>query len=351
MIQPKNLLIVRTDRIGDVILSLPLAGIIKKHFPDCKITFLLRKYTKSLAEHHKFIDEVLVLRESDGVIPIRENIQLLKKFKFDSCIVVYPTYVTSLIMFLSGIKNRIGTGYRWYSFLFNNKVYTHRKYAEKHELEFNVDLLKVFGISEEISPNHVDFDIPIDDKDRKRIKSLLKSASFDKTKPTILVHPGSGGSAIDLPVDKMRILVEMISTRTDSNIFLTGSSSEKELCESLKISGRINNFAGQLSLSELVALIEISNIFIANSTGPLHIASALDKYIIGFYPKILACSPKRWGPYSNKSIVFLPEIKCSNCNREQCEQLNCMNSIDLDNVFNNIEKILKLIPNSGEIND
>ena len=130
-IKPENLLIVRTDRIGDVILSLPLAGIIKKHYPECRVTFLVRDYTKELVENHPYIDEVLILNETDGKVNLKENISAIKQFNFDSSIIVYPTLSTSLVVFLSGIKYRVGTGYRWYSFLFNEKIYEHRKYAEK----------------------------------------------------------------------------------------------------------------------------------------------------------------------------------------------------------------------------
>ena len=118
-IKPENLLIVRTDRIGDVILSLPLAGLVKKHYPDCKITFLVRDYTKELVENHPYIDRVLILNETNDKVNLRENISAIKQFNFDSSIIVYPTFSTSLVIFLSAIKSRIGTGYRWYSFLFN----------------------------------------------------------------------------------------------------------------------------------------------------------------------------------------------------------------------------------------
>src|ERR1035437_769966 len=146
MIQPKNLLIVRTDRIGDVVLSLPLAELVKKLYPDCRITFLLKNYTKSLAEGHPFIDNILILNEKNNKISLLNNIRQIKKNSYDVAIVVYPTFITSLIIFLSGIHKRIGTGYRWYSILFNSNVYEHRKNALRHELEYNVNLLKYFGI-------------------------------------------------------------------------------------------------------------------------------------------------------------------------------------------------------------
>ncbi len=144
--EPKNILIVRTDRIGDLILTLPLAGLIKKQYPNSKVSFLVRDYTKNLVRNHPFVDEVIVLKESNGNVPLFENVNIIKQKKFDTCIVVYPRFKISLIVFLSGIKNRIGTGYRWYSFLFNQKVYEHRKNAERHELEYNVNLLEKLGI-------------------------------------------------------------------------------------------------------------------------------------------------------------------------------------------------------------
>ncbi len=349
MITPKNLLIVRTDRIGDVVLSLPLAELIKKNYPDCRVTFLVREYTKDVVLNHPFIDDILVLIEKDNKILINENVKQIAEKKFDSAIIVYPTFQTSLIIYLSKIKNRIGTGYRWYSFLFNNKVYEHRKYAEKHELEFNVNLLKKFGIEEFVNKQNVNFNLHPNQEDIKKVHEYLIKENIDFTKPIIIIHPGSSGSAVDLPIEKLRDLISLISSKLDSEVILTGSKEENTICESLKINENIKNFAGIFNLAELIALINFCGIFIANSTGPIHIAAALNKFIIGFYPKILACSPRRWGPYNENSIVFSPKINCQNCTREQCEQLNCMSTIEVTDIFLEVSKIYKFLVTSGEI--
>jgi ADP-heptose:LPS heptosyltransferase len=68
-------------------------------------------------------------------------------------------------------------------------------------------------------------------------------------------------------------------------------------------------------------------------------ASALGKHVIGFYPKIEECAPRRWGPFTNKAVIFTPEIDCDNCTRNQCENLNCMNSIDTGKVIRTVESI------------
>ncbi len=343
MIEPKNLLIVRTDRIGDVILSLPLASIIKKHLPNCKITFLVRQYTKALVENHPFIDNIILLEEKNGKIPLTSNIKKISRYKFDSAVIVYPTFITALIIFLSRINNRIGTGYRWYSFLFNQKIYEHRKYAEKHELEYNVNLLTKFGIKEDVNPDNISFNLKPNSESLKNIEKILSESEINTNEPIIIIHPGSGGSSVDLPLEKFKLLTEKIADELTGNIILTGSSSEKELCENLRVKPGILNLAGKLNLSGVIALISRCSIFIANSTGPIHIAAALDKYTIGFYPRIPACSEQRWGPYTNKKVIFSPKIECSNCTREQCNSLNCMNSIEVNDIFFETEKIYKFI--------
>ncbi len=339
---PENILIVRTDRIGDIVLSLPLAGLVKKHFPNCKVTFLVRDYTKTLVEEHPYIDEIIILKETDGKVFVKENIKILKQKHFDVSIVVYPTFTTSLVLFFAKIKKRIGTGYRWYSFFFNKRVYEHRKYAEKHELEYNIDLLKEIDIKEKVLPGNVNFDIRINKGDQDKIKSLLKSEKINDNAKLVIIHPGSGGSSVDLPTEKMIALTRMLSEVDDVKIVITGDNSEKELCHKFIVKESVINLAGMLNLSELKALLNRADIFISNSTGPIHIAAALGKFTVGFYPKILACSPQRWGPFTDKKAIFSPTIDCNNCTREQCEKLDCMNSIDIGKVFDKIIRELKV---------
>ncbi len=340
MIEPKNILIVRTDRIGDVILSLPLAGLIKKHYPDCKVSFLLREYTKDITGGHPHIDEVLILKEEDGKIPLINNVNQLKVKSFDSCIVVYPTLITALIVFLSRIKIRVGSGYRWYSFLFNRRVYEHRKYAEKHELEFNVNLLRIYGIEEIVTLDNVVFDFKINPSALESVKKSLNASGVDLNKKLIIAHPGSGGSAVDLPLEKFAKIVSSLKNLEGVTVIITGGENEKEICELVSGDTNVINLAGKFNLSELAALISCSKVFISNSTGPIHIAAALGIFTVGFYPKILACSQERWGPYTTNKVVFLPEIDCEDCTREQCERLDCMNSINYEGVIREVEREL-----------
>lgn len=337
MTSPKNILIVRTDRIGDVVLSLPLASVIKKSIPGSHVTFLLRDYTKVLAENNSFIDSVLVLNESSGKIPLLKNVAILRN-KFDACIVAFPTFKIALILFFAGIKLRVGSGYRWYSFLFNKKVYEHRKYGNHHELEYNVHLLKQIDIDYEPAKSNVQFGLELNSLNQKKIKMILETLNVDFSKPIIIFHPGSGGSAVDLPAEKLRMLIKKVSEEINCVVIITGSKNEEELCRSMVVNSNIISMAGKLELTELIALINCSQILVANSTGPIHIAATLGKFVVGFYPKFAAVSPKRWGPYTENCAIFQPSICDGNCSRQKCKELDCMNSIEMENVISVIKQ-------------
>ena len=342
MISPEKILVVRTDRIGDVVLSLPLAEIIKKQYPKSKISYFLREYTSPLLEQNPFIDEVIIAEESEGKISLNKNLEKIKSKGFDTCIVVNPTFKISLLMFLAGIKQRIGTGYRWYSILFNEKVFEHRKYAEKHELEYNIGLLQKIGIQKSDFTEKIQFHLYVSEGSSKSIEKLLIDNGFKAGNKLVIIHPGSGGSSVDLPKEKLIELTRRLSELKNVSIAITGNQNEVKLCKEFEVSEAVINLAGKLDIALLKALIKKSDLFIANSTGPLHIAAAFGIYVIGFYSKILSCSEKRWGPYTENKTVFTPTINCSNCTRQQCEKLQCMNSIDIGRVFEQTKSVLKI---------
>jgi ADP-heptose:LPS heptosyltransferase len=134
-----------------------------------------------------------------------------------------------------------------------------------------------------------------------------------------------------------------LSKLENVTIIVTGSKSENELCKEFELNNSIINLSGKLELSSLIALIKNANLFISNSTGPLHISAAVGTHVIGFFPNIPECSQKRWGPYTEKKSIFVPLIDCANCTRKQCEKLNCMNSIDIGKVFDETKRVLKIL--------
>ncbi len=334
----KNILIVRTDRIGDLILTIPLAAILKKHFTAAKVSFLVQSYTAELLDGHPFIDETIVLRES-----VKENLAVLREKRFDAAFLISPAPRLAFTLYRAGIPLRIGTAYRWYSFLFNRRIKTHRKSGDKHELEYNAEMLHALGVKEELQKGSVPFNLQVDHKSIQSVNETLEKTDFDFARKTIIIHPGSGGSAVDLSISKFKEIVKRLASELNVNIVITGNKKEIEIAEMLSEAGKTINLAGKLSLSELTAMISISDILAANSTGPIHIAAALGKFVVGFYPDIHSMSPTRWGPYTDKALIFQPEIDCDGLSVDEYKAKKCMESINVNKVFDGIKELLSKV--------
>ncbi len=327
-----NILISRTDKIGDVILTLPVVNALRDFYPNSRITFLVSGYASEIIQGHRAIDEIMIYEPSESVFSLAKKI---KQKKFDLAVVVFPVFKIALALWLARVPVRVGTGYRLFSFLFNRKVFEHRKYAEKHEVEYNLNLIKSIGVE----VREVKFDIFIPESAFERVKQLLAEHGLSEGN-YIIVHPGSKGSARDLKPSKFREIVKGL-TMGGVKIILTGSKSEKELVR--YVGDGIENvfdFSGLLNLEELSALIKGAMVFISNSTGPIHIASALGTPVVGFYPPIRVMSPRRWGPYTNNKIIFIPNVpfECKKCIGKRCKFYDCMDLINPDEVVNAIKE-------------
>ncbi len=323
-------LIIRTDRIGDVILSTPVLTALKRTFPGCFIAMLLRAYTAALVQDHPDVD--LILTESEPEQNVYALAAMLKMHRFDAAILLHPTLRLALACRLAGIPVRVGSGYRAYSFLFNRRVYQHRKNSDQHELDLNLQMIKNFGA--DTQPIEFRFSIPV--QAVRRVDELLRQYGITAKDRFVVIHPGSGGSALDWPISSYAQLAARLYEELDVEIVVTGSAAESRLVDQIveQSDGPILRLDGQLSIKELGALLLRASLQISNSTGPLHLAVALGVDVIGIYCPITACSPKRWGPYRRADSVLMPQVPlCERCDKEGCRYLNCMEMISVQQVF------------------
>lgn len=344
MTQEKNrrFLIVRTDRMGDVILSTPVLTAIKTSFPTAKTTMLIRQYTKELIFGHPDLDNILIddpQQEFKGIWGFFKLTRKLKSNCFDVALILHPTFRLALACRLAKIPDRIGTGYRWYSFLFNKKVHQHRKNAGRHECDLNLELAEAAGAK----IDKVSFKYYIPENALRRAASILSQKGIDKNAPLVVLHPGSGGSALDWPLQKFGELARKIQTDLGIHVVLTGSSSEAGLVSRVqKTAGnQCIRLDGQLATKELAAVLKRASLVVANSTGPLHLAVAVGTKVVGLYCPITPCRPERWGPYGHLDSVIMPPIEaCKKCNSKKCRHSNCMGLISVDQVFERVKSKL-----------
>lgn len=329
---PKRILVVRTDRLGDVILSLPVPIALKKSYPGVQISMLVQPYTAKIAAGHPAVDELLIydnLPEKNKLRFIRQWARRLRQKQFDAVLVLHASFELALICYWAGIPVRVGTGFRAYAFLFNRKVFHHRKNAERHELDYNLDLVKKIGAE----PGTVRFQIDIPEQAFVTAKNFLIQNKLTSQQKPVILHPGSGGSAKDWPLQKFAQLNDQLQKELGVKVIITGGPTEQDIIKNLisRCRHKPVGWSGSHSLKELAALIQQAGLFISNSTGPLHLAVAVETPVIGFYCPIIPCLPQRWGPYAQVDSVLMPPgvPHCKKCTFERCQYFNCMERIEV----------------------
>ncbi|HXX64106.1 MAG TPA: glycosyltransferase family 9 protein, partial [Bacteroidota bacterium] len=243
-----------------------------------------------------------------------------------------------------GVPLRVGTGYRFYSLLFNRRVYTHRKTAERHELEYNIELLSALGCKATPRKPLV-FPLVVDEESQRSVERLLARLGIRGS--YAVIHPGSGGSAREWPREHFASLAAALIDRLSLSVVVTGTSEEAPLAEEIVhlSGGRAVSLAGALSVKELAALLRRAVLVAANSTGPIHLAAALNTPVLGFYPQIPVMGARRWGPWTEKARVLIPEkpTSCTDCRRPGA-RCACMASISVEGAIAAAQELLRGSP-------
>jgi len=330
-------IISRTDSIGDVILTLPVAGMIKQKIPGTEIIFLCRKYTRPVVQACKYVDEIIDWDELED-LGREQKISRFRSINADGILHIFPNKEIALLSKKAGIRLRLGTTnriYHWYSC--NRLAPMSRRRSKLHEAQLNLKLVSgLSGIGDipdldEIPSFYgLDFNGNLDD-------SLKKY--FIRDKINVIVHPKSQGSAREWGTDNYSNLIEKLPAEK-YNIIITGTTKEKEILMDegfFQLNRPVKDAMGAMSLEDFVIFITHADALIAGSTGPLHIAAAAGIHAIGIYPPIRPMDPGRWAPLGNKAGYIVKEGKCSKCRKSiRCD---CLHDLSPQLVLDELEKI------------
>jgi len=299
----QHILISRTDAIGDVVLTLPVCGLIKKYMPGVKVSFLGNSYTREIITASVFVDDFI--NYDDWVGDDEKAVRQLVDMQIDTIIHVFPKNKIAYLALKAGIDNRVGTTNRIYHWLYCNKlVKLSRKNSYLHESQLNIKLLEGIGI-----------DVNLDLKDIPQyfgLNSLSLPSELDemlaKDKFNLIIHPKSRGSSKEWSLERYAELINMIDLN-HFKIFISGSQKEKAiLSEWVKgFEGRVTDLTGKFSLRELLHFIAKADGLIAASTGPVHLAAALGINALGLYPNSASINARRWGPIGQKASFIQAE--------------------------------------------
>lgn len=322
-------LLIRTDKIGDLILTTPAIQVLKARYPNSFIAFLCSSYAAGVLENNPYID--LIIRDEKN-LSFFKMVSKIKKLKFDVAVHFYMDWKSSWITTLAKIPLRIGPRSKPASILLNLPIKQKRSSVEKHEAEYNLDLVKFFD-AEDSTPPSIPQIFLQESESANGKKNLAKILKKDQNKKTIFIHPGSKGSAQNWPLTSFLGLAKMIADQ-GLNVILTGGKDEEEILKTVEKFSHPHLYRSpsNLLLRELAAIIQQGQLMISNSTGPLHMASALGVQTLSFYPRIpITTSSKRWGPYppSSRHTILTPKI-----------QSDSLSTISVKEAFQITKKIL-----------
>jgi len=330
-VEHKTIMISRTDSIGDVVLTLPMAGVIKKFYPNAKIIFLGKTYTKPVVALSKHIDEFI---NWDELQKTSNPVDELKKFNADVFIHVFPNKEIAKMVKAANIPLRIGTFGRLHHILTcNKKILFTRKKSDLHESQLNLKLLSPLGITQ-----HIELDELASFYGFSKVPTLkpeLKN-SIDSNRKNIILHPKSKGSAKEWGLDNYLQLAELLP-KDQFKVFISGTEEEGKLIgNTFKFDENIVSLIGKLSLTDFIAFIANTDELVAASTGPLHIAAALNKKAIGLYSPKRPIHPGRWKPVGQHAQALVFEPTCEKCSKGlDCD---CISKIEPETVVKVLSK-------------
>ena len=349
---PENILIIRLSAIGDVINVLPALRLLRSHFPNSKITWLVEDRAREILTDHPDIDKVIVyprkkwqsgiLKVSKSFNVISESLSFYKRLRrnhYDLVIDFQGNLKSAVMNMITGSGNRLGFG-KGYCKEFNYLSTQHHAYPlgkKIHRIEKNLSLLKELNIE----TSFLRPELPVTKDDEEYISNFI-SKNADPSLPIIIIHPGTSkfGSFKQWSSQSYTLLADMILEKYEANIIFTWGPGEIDIVKETIKRMKHNALPAceTKSIKQLTELIKRASLFIGGDTGPLHIASIMEIPVVGIYgPK----DPAIYGPYDGKAIVIKKDVPCSPCKKRTCGEPICMTSILPEDVLRGVEELMR----------
>lgn len=358
-----NVVINRTDAIGDTLLTLPMAKFIKEKFPNSKVAFIISSKCEDLFKDHPYVDEYWILDHKQNFFRKQSFLNnKFSEFKPDTYFHVGGSHIPSFIAWKNRIEFRGGLKSKWQSFAFLNKaVRQSRSLVSMHESDYNLNLLSPLGVTYKSSERE-QFSPEIHIKEEAKKSALeafhndLKDEGSECLEKYIIIHPGMTGHTLNwssrnyarlisrIEREKPGVFNFVISHTPSDEKFLTGLREQLTREDYKFLEKKVSFFNGmKRGLSDYMAFLSQAEIFIGPSTGTTHIANTLGVKMIGIYSPIKVQSALRWGPFhrNEKTKIIVPDVVCGEqfeCSGRSCPYYECMAKIEVEDIYNAIKE-------------
>jgi len=263
----KRILITRTDRIGDVLLSTPLIKTLRKNFPQGHIAMMVRPYARDIVLGNPYLDEVIIYDKYGSQRSFSTSMKLawsLKEKKFDLALILHPTNRAHWITFLAGIKKRVGFN-RKFGFLLTDKIEHKKQEGKKHELEYTLDAIRVLGIE----PEDRDLFMPIRKKSEMYIEEFLTSCAVRRGERIVALNPCASCPSKIWPVERLAQVADKLTDEFKVKVVVVSGPDDIDIGRDLVklMHGPCVDASGKTTISELASLLRRCHLFISNDSG------------------------------------------------------------------------------------
>lgn len=334
-----RILLVRTDRIGDVILTTPMIEILRKHLPRAYIAFMAIPQTLEIVEGNPYLDEVIVYdrkgQHRGAVQTLLFSLALRKKY-FNISISFHPTTRSNWITFLAGIPKRIGYDKK-FGWLLTHSIKNEKYKGEKSEAFYNEDFLHFLNIT---PPRSQNLYFPLSATAEKSIEAFLKRNRIGRS--FVVLNVSASCASKVWPAQNFALLSKLIYEKLNLDIILIGDPTTCMAVKELSLVP-MTIAAESLNLGEVAALFKKTLLHISNDSGPMHLASAVDTPVIAIFGRTLpGLGPKRWGPLKGISTILHKDIGCHPCLAHYCKlDFDCLKATKVEDVFYAVQKYQK----------
>jgi lipopolysaccharide heptosyltransferase II len=337
----KNLLCVRLDTLGDVLLTTPALRALKESAPDRRVTLLTSPSGAAAAELVPQVDRVLTYdapwMKATAPRPSAqaefELIERLRAEEFDGA-VVFTVYSqnplpAAFACYLAGIPRRVAhCRENPYQLLSDWIPEIEPEQTIRHEVRRQLDL--VAAIDCRASDESLALSIPAGA--RARVSEALRRSGVDCSAPWLLIHPGATAASRRYPPEHFARVADLLFEEHGLQAVFTGTASERELIDSIRDSMQAPAYSlvGQLNLGELAAALQMALLLIANNTGPVHVAAAVGAPVVDLY----ALTNPQHTPWLVPHRVLSFDVPCKYCYKSVCPQGHhaCLREISPESV-------------------
>ncbi len=325
--QAENVLCVRLDALGDVLLTTPAFRALKQSSPGRRLTLLTSPAGAELAGLIPEIDAVLVYdapwmkatAPRANSRPDLEMVERLRRGRFDAA-AIFTVFSqnplpAALLCFLSDIPLRLAHCHENpYQLLTHWVPDPEPTRLIRHEVRRQLDLVATVGCRTD--DEHLSMRVAA--AASHRVGTLLDDLGVDRSRPWLVLHCGASAASRRYPPEQFARVARLLTRRMGYAIVFTGSASERPLVEQIRALMRApsHSLAGRLNLEELAALLASAPLLLANNTGPVHIAAAVGTPVVDLY----ALTNPQHTPWAVPSRVLSHDVPCKNCYKSVCPE-------------------------------